>query len=110
MIVRRILENLTRNAVEAVEPSGGRVALAVARTASGVRFEVRDTGPGMTREEMDRAFEPFHSTKPVGTGLGLPIVRRLVMDLGGTLKVESAPGKGTTFVIELPAAEGEAQG
>lgn len=107
LMVRRILENLTRNAVEAVAASGGRVQLAATAAGGGIRLEVRDTGPGMTREEMDRAFEPFHTTKAAGTGLGLPIVRRLVMDLGGTLRVETAPGSGTTFVIELPAAAGE---
>jgi len=103
LIVRRILENLTRNAVEALDAGGGRVRLEAAAVAEGVRLTVTDSGPGMTREGLDRAFEPFHTTKPVGTGLGLPIVRRLVTDLGGSLRVETAPGRGTTFVIELPA-------
>jgi signal transduction histidine kinase len=107
LMVRRILENLTRNAVEAVAGTGGAVRLAATAVSDGIRLEVCDTGPGMTRDEMDRAFEPFHTTKADGTGLGLPIVRRLVMDLGGTLRVETAPGSGTTFVIELPGTAGE---
>ncbi len=65
---------------------------------------VADTGCGMSKADLDRAFEPFHTTKPGGTGLGLAIVRRLVQDLNGALRVESAPGKGTTFVIDFPGA------
>jgi len=103
LLARRILENLTRNAVDAAAPTGGRVRLAAEPLPSGARLTVHDTGPGMTQEELDRAFEPFHTTKAVGTGLGLPIVRRLVTDLGGTLRVETAPGRGTTFIVELPA-------
>ncbi len=104
LVVRRILENLTRNAIDALGPRGGRVRLTVERLAEGVRLRVTDTGPGMTRAELDRAFEAFYTTKPVGTGLGLAIVRRLVTDLGGSLTVETAPGRGTTFCIDLPAA------
>jgi signal transduction histidine kinase len=107
LMLRRIVENLARNALEAVAEAGGRVRLEAEPCDGGVRLRVRDTGPGMTREELDRAFEPFHTTKPVGTGLGLPIVRRLVTDLGGTLRVETAPGSGTTVAIELPGAPGK---
>lgn len=103
LVVRRILENLARNAVEAAG-AGGTVRLAVEGLPAGARLIVRDTGPGMSQDELDRAFEPFHTTKAVGTGLGLPIVRRLVTDLGGSVRVETAPGRGTTFIVELPAA------
>jgi signal transduction histidine kinase len=58
----------------------------------------------MSKEELDRAFEGFYSTKPDGSGLGLTIVRRLVQDVGGRLRVETAPGSGSRFTIELPAA------
>jgi signal transduction histidine kinase len=63
---------------------------------------VADNGPGMSRTELDRAFDDFHTTKPGGTGLGLSIVRRLVLDLGGTLRIETAPGSGTRAILELP--------
>lgn len=108
LIVRRILENLTRNGVEAAGPAGGRVRLTVEAVPAGARLTVQDSGPGMSQEELDRAFEPFHTTKAVGTGLGLPIVRRLVTDLGGALRVETAPGRGTTFTVDLPAVVGSA--
>jgi signal transduction histidine kinase len=107
LVVRRILENLAKNAVESLGPSGGQVRLGIEVMPGGVRLRVADTGPGMTREQLDRAFEAFYTTKPVGTGLGLAIVRRLVADLGAALKVETAPGRGTTFVIELPEAPAE---
>ena len=58
----------------------------------------------MTKAELDRAFEAFHTTKAGGTGLGLAIVRRLVQDLNGSLRVETAPGTGTTFFIDFPGA------
>jgi signal transduction histidine kinase len=68
------------------------------------RATVQDDGPGMTNEELDRAFTEWYTTKQEGTGLGLPIVRRLVLDLGGKLRVETAPGRGTRVIVELPLA------
>ena len=64
---------------------------------------VADTGRGMSSEESGRIFTDFYTTKEGGTGLGLSIVRRLVMDLQGTIRVESGPGAGTRMVVELPA-------
>jgi signal transduction histidine kinase len=69
-----------------------------------VRLAVSDTGRGMTRQELDRAFSDFFTTKVSGTGLGLSVVRRLVTDLGGSLRAETAPGEGSTFTVELPVA------
>ncbi|HEX7938914.1 MAG TPA: HAMP domain-containing sensor histidine kinase, partial [Gemmatimonadaceae bacterium] len=68
-----------------------------------VRLTVTDTGRGMSRDELDRAFNDFYTTKPSGTGLGLSVVRRLLTDVGGSLRAESAPGKGSTFTVEIPA-------
>jgi signal transduction histidine kinase len=108
VVLRRIVENLARNAVEALEGRPGRVTLASEPVRDGpeprVRIAVSDTGRGMTQEELDRAFTDFHTTKPAGTGLGLSVVRRLVGDLGGRLRVETAPGGGSTFTVELPSA------
>lgn len=108
VVLRRIVENLTRNAVDALEGKPGRVTLASEPVRDGpeprVRLAVSDTGRGMTQEELDRAFADFHTTKPAGTGLGLSVVRRLVGDLGGRLRVETAPGSGSTFTVEIPSA------
>jgi signal transduction histidine kinase len=71
--------------------------------AGGVRVIVADTGRGMSEQELARAFDDFHTTKAGGTGLGLSVVRRLTADLQADLKVESAPGRGTTFTIDLPS-------
>jgi len=68
-----------------------------------VRIVVADTGRGMSESELARAFDDFYTTKADGTGLGLSVVRRLTADLNGSLRVESEPGRGTTFTIELPA-------
>jgi two-component system sensor histidine kinase HydH len=64
---------------------------------------VADTGRGVSADEAGRIFNDFYTTKPGGTGLGLSIVRRLVMDLHGTLGVDSAPGRGTRVIIDIPA-------
>jgi len=96
--------NLVRNAIEAM-PNGGKLTLRTARVRFGVALTVSDTGKGMTEEEHQQIFKPFFSTKPSGTGLGLPLVQQVVAEHGGTIRCESAPGQGTTFIIELPCAE-----
>ena len=105
VLLRRILDNLLRNAIESLPPTGGSVTLETTRgPQGGVRLIVADTGRGMSDEELSRAFDDFHTTKPGGTGLGLSVVRRLAADLQADLRVESAPGRGTTFTIDLPPA------
>jgi signal transduction histidine kinase len=104
VIVRRIIDNLVRNAIESIDGRGGDVTITTARARDGaVMISVGDTGRGMSEDELSRAFDDFFTTKPDGTGLGLSVVRRLTADLHGSVRVESAPGKGTTFTIELPA-------
>jgi signal transduction histidine kinase len=109
LVLRRILENLVTNALDSLAPGpGGSVVVsteAIVRDGAEpqVRIIVADTGAGMSRAELDRAFEDFYSTKEAGTGLGLSIVRRLVLDLGGVLRVDTEPGAGTRVTIELPA-------
>lgn len=110
--VRQILFNLLSNAAKFTE--NGTVTLHVAPTERdalpGVEFRVVDTGIGMSREQMDRLFQPFTQAdasttrKYGGTGLGLTIVSQFCDMMGGSLNVESEPGRGTTFCIWLPAA------
>ena len=104
---RRILENLVANAVDSLESKPGRVTISTASTQRDdepvVRMTVADTGRGMTAGEAGKIFNDFYTTKEGGTGLGLSIVRRLVMDVQGTIGVESAPGRGTRITIEIPA-------
>lgn len=104
VIVRRILDNLVRNAIESLDGKGGDVTITTARTREGaIRIIIDDTGRGMSEDELAHAFDDFYTTKSDGTGLGLSVVRRLTADLHGAVRVESAPGKGTTFTIELPS-------
>ncbi len=113
LALRRILENLVTNAVDSLPSEDGTVRVTT-RSVSGeggvpvARITVADSGVGMTAAGLEQAFGNFYTTKPRGTGLGLPIVRRLVNDIGGTLRVETEPGRGTTFSIDLPAAGGTA--
>lgn len=102
LVLRRVLENLIGNAADSLDGGAGSVTVATARGDGVVRISVSDTGRGMTKPELDKAFDDFYTTKPGGTGLGLSIVRRLVLDSNGALKVETAPGKGSTFIVELP--------
>ena len=105
LALRRILENLVGNAVDSLDGRAGTVTVATKSAAGGrILLEVADTGSGMTREQLDRAFDDFHTTKPGGTGLGLSVVRRLVADIGGSLRVTTEPGAGTRFIIELGGA------
>ena len=69
-------------------------------------IEVADTGSGLTREECERIFTPYYTSKQHGTGLGLAIVQSVISDHGGRISVRSEPGSGTTFVIELPENAG----
>ena len=111
VVLHRILDNLVSNAVDALEGKPGTVTVAAEPAGMGaersVRFTISDTGRGMTRAELDRAFNDFYTTKPAGTGLGLSVVRRLLTDVGGSVRAETAPGEGSTFTIEIPAVEAE---
>ncbi len=105
LALRRVIQNLLGNAVDSLDGKPGTVTIATERGPDGtVRLLVSDTGRGMSKAEVDRAFDDFYTTKKGGTGLGLSIVRRLVLDAHGTLRVESHPGKGSKFIVELPSA------
>jgi two-component system NtrC family sensor kinase len=111
--LKQVLLNLFLNATEAM-PKGGRLIIATqtggggeldAYSADAVRIDVRDTGTGISEEAVARIFEPFFSTKmEKGTGLGLWVSHGIVQAHGGTLKVRSRAGHGTTFTITLPIA------
>jgi two-component system, NtrC family, sensor histidine kinase HydH len=109
--------NLFLNALEAMAPNGtltvitesipagaGPARSGEAARAAQLRLTIQDTGAGIPPESMGRLFEPFFTTKSDGTGLGLPITRRIILEHGGEISVESAPVNGTTFRITLPAS------
>jgi signal transduction histidine kinase len=100
--LRRAVLNVVQNAIEAM-PQGGTLTLECARTAREVHLRVRDSGIGMPAEQMRRIFEPLYTTKPGGTGLGLYIVREILVAHAGRVTVESVEGQGTTFTFTFPA-------
>jgi signal transduction histidine kinase len=102
-LLRQIVVNLLSNALDAVDRNGS-VAISAASEDTDVLITVSDTGHGISPEDLRRIFEPFYTTKGrgKGTGLGLAICRQLTAALGGTITVQSQPGKGSTFYVRLP--------
>jgi signal transduction histidine kinase len=101
----QVFVNLLVNAAQAMPPSGGEIRLRTrVHDGSRVVVEVRDTGCGISPENLERIFEPFFTTKPAGegTGMGLPISHEIIRSLGGELSVESTVGEGTTIRVLLP--------
>jgi two-component system sensor kinase FixL len=96
--LKQVFINLCKNAIEAM-PDGGRLTVSARRRERQVIVEITDTGAGIP-SDID-PFEAFHTTKPGGSGLGLPVVRQIVLDHGGDVTFMSKPGRGTTFVVEL---------
>jgi signal transduction histidine kinase len=103
--LEQILVNLLSNAIRH-SPTGGVVTVVAQQPDGGVSFTVRDQGPGVPVELRERIFEPFERFDPhsgLGTGLGLPVSRRLAQALGGTLVVEETAGGGATFILKIPS-------
>jgi signal transduction histidine kinase len=104
--ISQVLVNIVVNAFHAM-PNGGLCQIsAVQREAEGkcrVEITVRDSGVGISKQQLSRLFEPFYTTKPSGTGLGLAIAYRIMQDHGGTIQVSSVPGSGTTVVMQFPS-------
>jgi two-component system, NtrC family, sensor kinase len=102
--IEQVLVNLIKNALEAGD-EGLQVTIRTEYTSGGVRITVRDNGRGMTEDERRHLFDPFYTTRQDegGMGLGLSTSHGIIADHKGAIRVESRPGEGTTFVVELPA-------
>ncbi len=107
-LFRLVFDNLVENALQSM-PGGGTVTIEIRRGdwngASCVRVEIRDQGQGMEPEVLERAVDPFFTTRPSGTGLGLPIVQRIIEAHGGDIEIESEAGAGTSVILLLPMGE-----
>jgi C4-dicarboxylate-specific signal transduction histidine kinase len=101
--LKQVLLNLVMNAVQA-QPDGGTVSIRASARDGEVELEVADTGPGIAPELLARIFEPFFTTRREGSGLGLPIVRKIVEDHGGRISLHSTQGQGTRVVLHWPIA------
>lgn len=111
--LNHLFMNIILNAAQAMEEKGKlTVKSYLLEDGSRVRLEISDTGPGIPAEILPHIFEPFFTTKEEGkgTGLGLSLAYNIVKNHGGNIKTESVPGKGTTFIIELPQAKKSDQG
>ena len=102
--LEQVFFNLIKNALEAVK-DGGKIALEIGADDNDVVTTITDSGAGIPAEQLVHLFEPYRTTKEHGTGLGLMISQRIVRDHGGTISVESEPGRGTTFTVRLPRLE-----
>jgi signal transduction histidine kinase len=101
--IEQAVLNVMLNAMEAME-DGGALSIGIRPGQDGAVLEFRDTGPGIPEAEIEKVVLPFYSTKPAGTGLGLPLVARVVAAHGGKLDIRSQPGRGTTVRIFLPGS------
>jgi len=108
-LFRRILTNIITNALQAM-PSGGRLSVRAVRGEKNVHVSVQDTGEGMSQEVVAKLFNPLFTTRAKGTGLGLPIAKRLVEAHQGNIRVTSEPGRGTSIIIELPLGQSRPTG
>jgi hypothetical protein len=100
--LQQVMLNLVTNARDAVD-AGGEIRIVTARRDGMIELVVADTGRGIAPEDLARIFDPFFTTKSTGTGLGLSLTHGIVREHGGTIDVESAPGRGTRFVLAFPA-------
>jgi signal transduction histidine kinase len=108
--MQEVFMNLILNAAQAMDGSGALTCITrLVDEATAVEIEIRDTGPGIPADKVDKIFEPFYTTKEVGrgTGLGLSIAYGIVERHHGSIRVESEVGKGTTFFVRIPVPEAE---
>jgi signal transduction histidine kinase len=101
--LRQAVDNVLRNAIEATPPGGG-VSVTAATGGKGHTIEIRDAGAGIAAGDLPKVFDLYFTTKPEGTGIGLAVTQQIVSAHGGTIEVDSAPGRGTRMIIHLPRA------
>lgn len=103
--IKQVLLNLTINSIQAM-PDGGEIILSTRVDGARVVLEVKDEGPGISDEHLDKIFDPFFTTKDSGTGLGLSVAHQIASQHGGILSAKNNSGRGTTFSLFLPIQHG----
>lgn len=109
-LLRTALMNLVVNAQQAMSGRGGELLVETRGRESEVEIDVTDTGAGIPAELQAKVFQPWFSTKQGGTGLGLPVTRRIIEEQGGELRLQSEPGRGTRFTATVPRAPRQLKG
>jgi len=104
--VRQVLLNIFLNALAAM-PGGGRLSILLNRREEFVEIEVSDTGEGIRQENLPRIYDPYFTSKPAGTGLGLAVAQKIMDAHGGAIQVESSEGTGTRVSLRFPLMEKE---
>ena len=107
--IKQVFINVIQNAFNAMR-DGGALGIKTYESMDGVRIEIHDTGGGIPEEFLDNIFDPFFTTKAKGVGLGLSISYQIIKKHGGTIRVESREGSGTTFFISFPLVDGGVEG
>lgn len=102
--IKQAFFNIIRNAIQAM-PGGGMLKIVIGSSDRFIAISFKDTGSGIDPQDLGEIFEPYHTSKETGSGLGLMIVQRIVRDHGGEIEIDSAPGSGTTFTMYLPRDE-----
>lgn len=100
-LMNQVLMNMLRNALDALPFEGGKIEIVLTVSDARPYLTIKDNGSGITQEVMENLFQPFYSTKPEGSGVGLTISRQIIRLHGGDLRLQSQPGKGTTAIITL---------
>jgi PAS domain S-box-containing protein len=103
-LMRRVFTNLITNALQAM-PNGGELKISTQKTQEETHISFQDTGTGIPETDLPNLFQPFHTTKAKGQGLGLPVCKRITEAHGGQITVNSPTGKGTTFTVKLPLSQ-----
>ena len=99
--IKQVIWNILINGIQAMN-TGGTLTVSTRWLESQMEFRVRDQGPGIRREDRNKIFDPFYTTKTSGTGLGLSIVNRIVENHKGGIEIQSLPGEGAEFIVTLP--------
>ena len=99
--IKIVLRNILTNAIESIQDRG-LISIDLSSSESGLQLDIADTGPGLEPDILERIFEPYFSTKDVGTGLGLPIAKKIIADHGGAILAQPNVSKGLKIRISLP--------
>jgi len=108
-LFKQAILNLLINAQQAMQDGGELIIRTQRSDDRTARIDIADTGPGVPPEAIDKIFQAYYSTKKEGTGLGLPMTRRIIREHGGTITAQSEPGRGMSFTIRIPLVDSESQ-